>query len=168
MRIAAAIGPRLDPYRSRFLIWWGGRSRREQRLLAGLAAVAAVALLIVCVVKPLQAARADALSRIRTYDTLDARIRAAGPALAGGGGAAQRSGDPASIVSASAAQYGVAASAQPVAGGRMRVAVSGAAYDGVVRWLDDLARTSSLRVTTMRLTRGTAAGTVDGDLVFAA
>lgn len=165
MRIAAALGPRLDPYRSRFATWWGARSRREQQLLAGLAAVAAVALLIVLVVQPLQAARADALSRIRTYDTLDARIRAAGPAI---GAPAQRSGAPEAIVTASAAQFGVTAATQPAAAGRLRVTVSGASYDAIVRWLDDVARTSSLRVATMRLTKGASAGSVDADVVFAA
>jgi general secretion pathway protein M len=51
---------------------------RERMMLGVLGALLLAAVLVFGVIKPLQSARAEALADIRTYETLTARIRAAG------------------------------------------------------------------------------------------
>ena len=138
--------------------WWLGRSRREQVLLAILGGVAAIALLLVAVVKPLQAARGAALADIRTYQTLAARLRAAGPLAADT--PVMRSGTPDAILAATAADAGIGAIVATPAGAGMAVTIADAPYEGVLRWIAATEATSTLRLRTLSLRAGRAAGLV--------
>lgn len=120
--------------------WWADRSRREQALLAVLAATALAALLLVGVVRPLQAAQARAAADIRTYDRLAMRLRA--PGLA----AASRHGPPAQIVAQIAAISGLTVQRVEPEGARLRVIFADAPFDAVLRWVAELERSSPLRI----------------------
>ena len=156
-------GGRLTPWWDRGTIWWSGRSRREQVLLGVLAAFAILALLLIAVVRPLEAARARATADIRTYDMLAMRLRAAGPGL----GAAARRGPPASIVAASAGAAGVNVQRVEPEGGRVTVVLADAPFDAVLRWIADVEGSSDLRARDLDLAAGTAPGLVSGQLVLA-
>ena len=54
-------------------LWWAGLSLQERVLVGVLATLLGLAVLIYGVVKPLQAARADAIADIRGFETLNAR-----------------------------------------------------------------------------------------------
>lgn len=137
--------------------WWNGLSRREQWLVGTLGVLLALAILIYGVVKPLQASRAQSLADIRTYDTLMARVRAAG--TLGAPAVAQRPGPAVSILTQSAAQFSVTVQAEPIPGGA-RATVADAPYDAVVNWLADIARTSALVATRVEIRRTATPGRV--------
>ncbi len=141
--------------------WWAERSTRERRLLTALAAVAVVALLLIAVVRPLQAARGRALADIRTYQTLAARLRAAGPR---GPAVPLRTGDPAAIVASSAAGAGLSPLVAPGPGGTVAT-LTAAPYDATLRWIADLEATSALRVDDLSVTPA-APGLVDARVVL--
>jgi general secretion pathway protein M len=137
----------LEPVWDKGTSWWSDRSQREQMLLGMLAATGILALLLLAVVKPLEAARARATADIRTYDMLAMRLRAAGPGL----GAAARRGPPASVVAASAGATGVNVQRVEPEGGRLTVVLADAPFDAVLRFVADLERTSALRVAEARI-----------------
>lgn len=149
----------LMPYLSRLSAWWDGLSMRERVLVGTLGAILAAVLLTYGVVKPLQAARAQAFADIRTYETLNARLRAAGSELKAA--APQRTGPPAEVVSQSASGFGFAVQATPVpAGAGVAVTATGVPYDAAVSWIADVERSTPLRAARVMFTR-TAPGRVD-------
>ncbi len=158
MRLVLARMPALDAALIRFDAWWAGLSRRERWLVGGLMTLLAALVLIFLVIKPLQAARAQALADIRTYETLNARIRAAGT-LAPAGGTLRRQGPPLEVAQNSATSFGLTATAEPVTGG-VRVAIADGTYDSVLAWLADLAATSNLRTRQVSIRPGAASGRV--------
>ena len=159
MRLAS-----LEPWWDRGAIWWSGRSAREQVLLGTLAGLAILALLLIAIVRPLEAARARAAADIRTYETLALRVRAAGPGIAS---AAVRKGPPSAIVAASAASAGVNVERVEPEGGRLTVALSPAPFNTVLRFVADLEQTSALRVGEARIEAGpNTDGTVTAQFVF--
>jgi general secretion pathway protein M len=143
--------------------WWAGLSRRERLLVGGLGAILAVLALTFLVIKPLQGARASAFADIRQYETLNARIRAAGrlapsqPAL--------RSGPPAAIVAQSATGFGLTPTTTD-SGAGVRAVLADAPYDAVMAWIADVSKTSSLGVTRAAIQRGTAPGHVSATVEF--
>jgi general secretion pathway protein M len=155
----------LDPYRVRAVAFWMERAPRERVLLAALGALAIVALLLTLVVRPLQAARAQALADIRTYETLNAGLRAAGTNAAAG---PRRTGSATEIATASSASFGLAITRIEPEGSGVRVTLDNAPYDAVVNWLADLARTSDLRAADVRLERRPVAGAVNAQILLAA
>lgn len=157
--------PAVEAARTRFSAWWDGLSQRERVMVGTLGALLAIVVLVYGVVKPLQAARAQAVSDIRTYETLSARIRAA-PAL-GPSGPPPRTGAPETIVASAAAGVGLTATAQVIPGGA-RATIADASYDAVLNWLADLARTSSLKVTKLTITRSPTPGQVTTIVEFTA
>lgn len=153
--------PTLDAGLSRSDTWWRARSPRERTLLAGLAVLLVAVVLVYGVVKPIQGARAAALADIRTYETLNARIRAAGtlsPVKP-----QHRTGAPDAIATQSAAAFGVVPAATPIAGGT-RVTVADASYDSLVHWLADVTTTSDLRVRRITLQRLAVPGHVSAQV----
>lgn len=151
--------PTLDAALIRFDNWWDGLSPRERMLVSVLGAILAVVVLVYGVVKPIQGARAAALADIRTYETLNARVLAAGTLTTAK--APRRQGAPATVAQQSATALGLTIAAQPADGG-LRVTLTDAQYDTVLAWLADLAGTSDLRVRGIALTRGTQPGRVSG------
>lgn len=141
---------RLRPAWERGAGWWDARSEREQLMLGALAALAMVALLLVAVVRPLEAARARAAAQIRTDDMLAMRVRAAGPGL---GAAALRHGPPAEIVAQLAATSGLTVQRVAPEGGRLRVVFGDAPFEAVLRWVAELERTSTLRISDAQIER---------------
>ncbi|MES2445501.1 MAG: type II secretion system protein M [Pseudomonadota bacterium] len=166
MRVIRIIRtPALEAALARFDGWWGARSHRERVMLAGLAVLLAGLILVFGVIGPLQNARARALADIRTYETLNARLRAAGPLAPRRGPA--RTGAPAQVVSESAASFGLAPRVEQVPGG-VRAVIVDASYETLMAWLGDLGATSKLRVRSVALQRGTAAGHVSATIGFGA
>jgi general secretion pathway protein M len=153
-----------SPIVARLTAWWAGLTRRERIMVGGLGIVLAALVLIFGVVKPLQAARAQALADIRTYDTLKARIRAVG-ALSTTPGPAPRTGAPADVVTAAANSFNLTVQTQPVSGG-VRATIAEGGYDAVMNWLADLARTSNLSVTRVDIRKRPAPGMVSATVEF--
>lgn len=153
--------PTLDAGLSRSDSWWQARSPRERSLLTGLAVLLGALLLVYGVVKPIQGARAEALADIRTYETLNARIRAAGTLSAVK--PQRRTGAPGAIATQSAAAFGVALTTTPSAGGT-QVTVGDASYDSLVRWLADMTTTSDLRIRRVTIQRLSVPGHVTAQL----
>ena len=162
LRIARPRG--LDAALARLSAWWDGLSMRERVLVGTMAALLAAVVLVYGVVKPLQGARADALADVRTYETLNARLRAAGPNLKAA--APQRTGPPAEAVTQAATALGfqVQASAAP-AGAGVAARATAVPYDAALAWIADVERTTALRPARVLLTRA-AAGRVNAEVSF--
>ena len=163
MRFVIARVPALDAALIRFDNWWSGLSRREQVLVAVISTLLALTVLVYGVIKPLQAARADALADIRTYETLSARIRAAGTLTVAR--PARRQGAPAQIVSSSATSFGLTAAPEVIPGG-VRVVIADLSYDTLMAWLADLGASSDLRVKRLSIQRRPTAGRVSASVDF--
>lgn len=145
--------------RARAAAWWDGLAPRERLLIGVLGAILAVVILTYAVIKPLQAARAQAFADIRTYETLNARLRAAGPNLKAA--TPQRAGPPAEVVGQSASALGFQVQANPApAGAGVSVTAAAVPYDSAIAWIADVERTTPLRPVQVRLTRASA-GRVD-------
>ncbi len=159
----ATAFPTLEPARQKAIAFWQARSGREQLLLGVLGGLSALWLLIAQVILPVQRARAQALSDIRTYESLNARLRSAGP-LGNAPAQPATSGPPAQILSASASPFGFV----PVVnseGANFRVIVADAPYEQVMRWIAAFESTSRLRVSTLRLDKRPTSGFVSAELV---
>ncbi len=162
----ATLFPTAEPARQKLIGAWQARSRREQWLLGGLGAILALWVLVTMVILPIQRARAQALSDIRTYEGLNTRLRGAGQ-LGQSPGQPQANGSPAEILSISAARFGVV----PVVnsdGGGVRVTVADAPYESLVRWIADVEQTSRLRVIGLRIDRRPSSGFVSAELMVRA
>lgn len=162
----ATMFPTAEPARQKALAWWSARSLREQWLFGTLSVVAGLWLIVTMAVQPMLAARAQALNDIRTFESLNARLRAAGPI-----GAApvqvQIGGSPATILSTTGAQFGLV----PVVtgeGAALHVTVADAPYESVLRWISAFEGSSSLRVTKLRLDRRPTSGFVVAELAVRA
>ena len=155
----------IEPMFARIGAWWEGLSNRERWMVGGLGLFLAALILIYGVVKPLQAARADALQQIRTYETLNARIRAAG-SLSATPPPAMQSGPASDILTASAQRFGIDAAISETEQG-IRVEIAQAKYDNVLAWIADLASTSGLNLTRLDMKRGAAPGQVSVTADFA-
>jgi len=156
--------PTLDAGLSRTGSWWQARSPRERAMLAGIAVFLVAIVLVYGVVKPIQGARAAAFADIRTYETLNARIRAAGTLSAVK--PQRRTGAPEVIATQSAGAFGVALTTAPIAGG-VRASVADASYDSLVHWLADVTTTSDLRIRSVTLQRLGVPGHVSGTVELA-
>jgi general secretion pathway protein M len=156
--------PALDAGMTRFGTWWSGLSGRERMMFGVLAALLAGLVLVYGVIKPLQSARAEALSDIRTYETLTARIRAAG--TLGAPATARRQGPPAQVVSSSATSFGIVAASEAIPGG-VRATIADGTYESLMAWLADLSATSDLRVRRLSIQRRAAAGRISASVDFA-
>ncbi len=162
MRLVISRMPALDAALARFDGWWSTLSPRERVLVSIFGALLALTILVFGVVKPLQAARAQAIADIRTHETLTARIRAAGTLSATP--VPRRQGAPRDVATSSAQHFGLTVVPEAVAGG-VRVTVADATYESLIAWLADLSATSDLRVRRLdiqrRPTPGHVSATVD-------
>lgn len=149
---------------ARFDSWWDARAPRERTMLSVLGVLIGGIVLVYGVIFPLQNARAKAFADIRTYETLNARIRAAG-ALTAQRPSAPRTGDPQSVINGAGMQFGVVAQVTPIPGG-VRATVADASYEGVVSWLADLGA-SNLTVRRVDIARRPAPGRVSATVDFA-
>ena len=165
MRIIRIRSSGIETALARFDAWWSARSPRERLMLTGLALFLAALVLVFGVVKPLQAARAQALADIRTYETLNARLRAAGTLST-----APRPRRPASPIEAvreSAAGQGLSPAVEATSNG-VRATVADGSYDAVMAWIADTGATTPLRVTTVSIRSLGSPGRVSAVVDFAA
>ncbi|SOB86574.1 general secretion pathway protein M [Sphingomonas guangdongensis] len=159
MRVTRIVDlPAIDAAWLRARTWWDGLSPRERVLVGTLGALLAVAVLVWGIIKPLQAARADALADIRTYETLNARIRAAGT-LGAPAGPPPRTGAPADMLRQSAGGFGLQPQVEAVPTG-VRATIPDGDYAAVVNWMADVARTTPLAATRIDLRRTGVTGRV--------
>jgi general secretion pathway protein M len=155
--------PAIESALARFDAWWSQRSHRERVMLSVLAVILAALVLVFAVIRPLQNARAKAFADIRTYETLNARLRAAGPLAPRRGPA--RTGPAAQVVSESASAFGLSPRVEAVPGG-VRATLTDASYESVMSWLADLGATSTLRVRRVSLQRAATPGRVSATVGF--
>lgn len=156
----------LEGYRLRLESWWVGLSVRERWLVGTLGAILTLVIVVFGIVKPLQAARAEALADIRTYETLAARVRAAGVLTPTGARPQMRAGAPADAAGAAARDAGITVTFAP-GGSGLTAQVAEAPYEGVVGWIADVERTTPLRVQRVELLKGGAPGRVNATVAFA-
>lgn len=156
----------LDSAIARFDAWWNGRSPRERILFSVMAVLIGGVVLLYGIVMPLQNARAKAFADIRTYETLNARIRAAGGLQPQGPRPQARVGRPDQAVIASGATLGVTPTVEPVTGG-VRATVADASYDSVMSWLADVGATTKLKVKRVSMKRLAAPGRISATVDFA-
>lgn len=154
----------LAPAWQRARLWWSERSAREQVLLGALAATGIAALLLVAVVAPLRAVRADARADIRNASLLEARLRTGGAGLGQAG--RFREGTGSAIVTDSASAARLTIQRIEPAGTDTRVVLADAPFDQVVRWIAEIEQTSRLRTRQVRIERKAAAGMVSATIVF--
>ncbi len=154
---------RIEATLARFDRWWQGLSQRERVLVGTLSALLAGVVLVYGVVKPLQAARAQARADIRQAETLMARIRAAGRLDATP--QTQAAGPPQAIVTAAATAAGLQPTIAATGAGLTATLVD-APYPAVVTWLNDVTRTSTVGVRRVALVRGSASGRVGATVEF--
>lgn len=147
------------------LPWWRGLSARERLMLTILGALLALAILVLLIVKPMLAARAEAIGDIRTYAALNARLRSAVPG-APAAGAAQLSGPPATVVQTAAGQAGVPIVRSQAEGTRTRAIVDEASFPAVVQWLALLDTQAGVRIAETRIARRPTPGMVSVTLLF--
>jgi len=162
MRVILRQLPTVELWLIRFDAWWGARSRREQVMLGVLGALVLGIVLVFGVVKPLQAARASAIADIRTYETYNARLRAAGRLAPS---APARTGPPQTVVSDSAIAQGLLANVEPIPGG-VRATVADGSYDAVVNWLADVGATTRLTTRRVSIQRRPGPGRVSATVEF--
>lgn len=165
MRLVITRMPALDAALLRLDNWWSGLSRRERILVSVLGTLLIFAALVFGVIKPLQAARADALADIRTYETLSARVRAAGTLTTTR--TQRRQGPPAQVASSSATSLGLVVTPEAIPGG-IRVTIADASYDTLMAWLADLGASSDLRIRRVSIQRRPTAGRVSASVDFGA
>lgn len=164
MRVILTRMPALEAALLRFDLWWNGLSRRERILVGTMATLLGAVILIYGVIKPLQSARAAAIADIRTYETLTARIRAAGTLITTP--VQRRQGPPAQVATTAAGTFGLTITPEATPGG-IRVTIADASYDSLMGWLADLSATSDLRVRSAAIQRRDAPGRVSAVVEFA-
>jgi general secretion pathway protein M len=157
--------PALDAWGAKIGGWWSGLSARERWMVGSLGAILGVLFLVFVVVQPLQAARAAALADIRTYETLTARVRAAGTLVPKGSQPQQRSGTPAEVAQAAAGEAGITANIVPGEAG-LTAQIAEAPYEAVVGWIANVERTTPLRARKVELRKDAAAGRVSASVEF--
>ena len=141
--------------------WFGQRSAREQLLLIGLGALAMGAFLLMLVWSPLAAQRDAALSQIEQYDTLLARVHAAGPELKR---STPTSGAEATSVADSAATHGLLIRRIEPDGELTRIAFEDAHFLQLIDWIASIQADGLARVTAIQMDRRPAPGTVNAQV----
>ncbi|APR53829.1 type II secretion system protein M [Sphingomonas koreensis] len=157
--------PTLDAWGAKIGAWWSGLSTRERWMVGSLGAILGLLFVVFAVVQPLQAARADALADIRTYETLTARVRAAGTLVPKGSQPQQRGGSPAEAAQAAAGEAGVTANIVPGQAG-LTGQIAEAPYEAVIGWIANVERTTPLRARKVELRKGGAPGRVSASVEF--
>lgn len=154
---------RIEAALARFDGWWQGLTTRERVLVGTLTVLLAGVVLVYGVVKPVQAARAQARADIRQAETLMARVRAAGRLESAAPTAA--AGPPQTVIASAATTAGL----QPVladTNGGVTATLTDAPYPAVVTWLSSVASTSKINVRRVTMQRGSTSGRVNATVEF--
>lgn len=155
--------------------WYATLALRERRLVVAGGTLAALLLLFLGVIQPLATAHNRLAAKVRNERTLlnwldeaQARLQAAGPAAASLGHLPP--GQSVFAAVSSAAQSGPVAGAvqrvEQAADGGARLTVKAAAFDDLVHWLGDLARSDGITVVQATIQQAESPGTVDATLTL--
>lgn len=153
----------LATWRIRTQTWYRLRTPRERVMVTAAAVVLIGAGMFIGVWQPLSAMRAAALADISRYETMTVRLRAAGPDALD---VTTRQVAPATLITSSAGDLGLAIRRLEPEGERIRVALEDAKFESVIVWLDTLESDHSLRVVSLELDRRTAPGVVSARVVL--
>lgn len=143
--------------------WWSKRSAGVRMFLGGIVLAVAAYLVLEVAVRPLLAARTEALASIARSEL--ARSRLADPPSASvrqGGGA----GDAAvsAVVTRTARTRGLTIRRIEPAGAETRLLIENADFNEIVKWIAELERKHGLRVVAVDVNRTTDPGIVDATL----
>lgn len=136
--------------------WWAQRSPREQLLLAVAAAAIVLYAGVAGGVRPILAARAGAAADIARYDADLARLAAAPP----GDPQAQAQRPVTAVLTETAPQFSLDIQMIEAEGDGVRVELGDAAFADVMRWIDQLHRSYSLRSVSVEMDRRADPGVV--------
>ncbi len=164
MMARVALPPSVDLWMGRGRTFWDGRSGRERTLLSGLASVLALCLVVMVVLRPLMNARETARGEIQLYDSLAARLRAAGPDLKAPATGAARSATVQSIVTTTAGESALQIRQIEPEGPVTHVVLEAVDFTRLVQWLDRLERDFGLTAASARIERQIAPGVVNARL----
>lgn len=143
--------------------WWAGLSDRERLLLTVLGSLLGLVILVYGIIQPIRAAKEGALADIRTYETLNARLRAAGPNIATTRPATV--GAPDAFIVQTAASNGLTVRAV-AAGQGAEATADNVPFDLALRWIGDVGRSGALAARRVDLVR-TGPGRVSVRVSFA-
>lgn len=164
MRSGIAWSPSVGLLITRGRTWWEARAPREQSLLLCLATVLLLSIAFAGFLSPLQEARAAARAEIRLYDSLAARMRAAGPNLKAPTTGTVRSGSVQMIVTTTAAESALQIRQIEQQGAVTNVVLDAADFTRLLQWLDRLDRDAGLTIAAASLERQTLPGVVNARL----
>lgn len=131
-------------------------------MLVVCAGTAAIALLIIAIYRPLSNARSRAVGDIHTYEVLAAQLRMAGPEVARLRALDRRAAPAAVTTSASA--FGLSVSRLEQQDGLLRLSLQDADFTKLIQWLVQLETTTTLRVSEIKVERGSTAGLVNAEI----
>lgn len=154
--IPAGLSTRASPAMAATVAWARERSRREQILLAFFGGFLALTVFWLLIPRPLLEARATAIARIETYETVKARL--AGNAAAGR--PAPVTGPIETVLTTRATAVGLAP-AVTREDGDLVVSVTDARYDAVVPWLAALEAEQGLTLSRVTIEQRPTPGTVN-------
>lgn len=140
--------------------WFAGREPRERLLIVVGIAIAAAYLAWIGIYGPLAAMREKALTDIRTYEAISARIAAAGENFAEAGASPAAAVPGATLITDSASAVGLVIRRLEPEGGRTSIEIDNADFAVLVGWLASLEKEHSLKVSTIELDRRTEPGVV--------
>lgn len=160
MRRSFSVLKRVSPipaWRIKALAWFRVRTQRERILVLGAAVMLLFTGLYVGIWQPLSAMRTSALADIARYETIIARLQTIEPNAVE---LTTRQVAPATTITTSAGELGLAIQRLEPEGGRIRVALEEASFEEVIVWLDTLESDHSQRIVSLEIDRRPAPGVV--------
>lgn len=155
------IVERVTPAVSAAAVWMRQRSRREQVLIAFFGGFVLLTLFWFAAPRPLLEARSSAMARIATYESIKARVAAAG---AGPVVAPLPDGPVETALSIQASTFALTPASVARQGGDIVIAINDARYDSVVPWLAALEGGGAVAVTAVKMQSRPVPGMVNVEL----
>lgn len=154
----------IAPLRQQAADWFGGRTLREQWLLAVGGAALLIWVTYAFVWQPIETQRQSALRQAMLYERASAAVQA-GPVQAPLATSTDMRALNA-IVTSAASDFDLIIRRLEPEGTRIRVTLDEAAFQTVILWLEAMQRDSGLRATEVDLSRRPAPGTVNATLLL--
>lgn len=155
--LPAGLSARTTPAMQAAVAWAQGRSQREQILLGTLAVLAAATLFWFLIPRPLLEARATAIDRIDSYETIKSRLTGQTPVA---GAPAVATGSLEQVVPARATEFGLTPTLTRE-DGALVVTVTDARYDAVVPWLAALESQQGMTLSRVSMEQRPTPGTIN-------
>lgn len=148
----------------RVSIWWGRRSIRERMLLGVVVSLVGGHLLYAGALRPVFAARAEALAAIARDEAALARLATlpegdAAPSVA-------PAAEPAAAITESAPGYDLTIRRLEAQGDQTRVEIEDAGFRELILWIEELDRDQALRVIAIEIDRRPEPGVVGARLTL--